>query len=164
MKKGTIIAVSLAALAVIGIMILGRSINGAMSSQAEVTIKSDLTAPETLFDFGVISMKDGNVAHTFQVKNPTDKDLTVVRLSTSCMCTNAYIVDGASRSGPYGMPGMGGTKTNTVFKARKSKKIEIVFDPNAHGPAGVGPMQRFIHLTDASGGKLQLQITGTVKP
>ena len=164
MKKGTIIAVSLAALAVIGIMLLGRSINGAMSSQTEVTIKSDLKAPETLFDFGVISMKNGNVAHTFQVKNPTDKDLTVVRLSTSCMCTTAYIVDGASRSGPYGMPGMGGTKTNTIFEAGKSKEIEVVFDPNAHGPAGVGPMQRFIHLTDTSGGKLQLQITGTVKP
>ena len=164
MKKGTIIAVSLIALAVVGIMLLGRSIEGAMSLQTEVTVKSELSALETLYDFGVISMKNGNVVHTFKVTNPTDKDLTVERLSTSCMCTTAYIVEGASRSGPFGMAGMGGTKTSTIFKAWQSKDIEVVFDPNAHGPAGVGPMQRFVHLTDAAGGKLQLQITGMVKP
>ena len=165
MKKSTIIIGLLAATVLVGVIVLGRPIEGATSSQTDVTVKSALSTPNTLYDFGVISMKNGKVSHRFKVTNPTDKDLTAEYLSTSCMCTTAYIVDGTSQSGPFGMEGMGSSKTGKmIFKAGESKDIEVVFDPNAHGPAGVGPMQRFVYLTDATGAKLQLQITGTVKP
>lgn len=165
MKKSTIIVGLLAATVLVGVMLSGRSTEGVVSSPAESAVKSALSAPNTLYDFGVILMKDGNVAHRFTVTNPTDKDLMVERLSTSCMCTTAYIIEGASRNGPFGMAGMGyGTKIKMIFKPRESKDVEVVFDPNAHGPAGVGPMQRFVHLTDAAGGKLQLEIRGLVKP
>lgn len=164
-KNTTIVAVSLIAIAIAGVMLLGRSIDGARPSQAEVATRSALSALELSYDFGVLSMRDGNIVHNFKVTNATDKDLTIERLSTSCMCTTAYIVDNTSRTGPFGMAGMGyGTKTNKVFKAGESKDIEVLFDPNAHGPAGIGPMQRVIQLTDSTGGVLQLQITGLVKP
>ena len=81
------------------------------------------------------------------------------------MCTTAYIVDDTSQSGPFGMEGMSSSETGKIiFKPSQSKDIEVVFDPNAHGPAGVGPMQRSVFLTDTAGGKLQPHITGTVTP
>lgn len=165
MKKNVLIIGVLAVAAFIGVMFLGRSNDRAMSSPTEVTVKSALTAPETLYDFGVVLMKDGKVSHRFKIVNPTDKDVTAEYLSTSCMCTTAYIVDDKSQSGPYGMEGMGSSgKAKLLFKPQETREIEVVFDPNAHGPAGVGPLQRFVTLTDTTGGKLQLEIKGLVKP
>ena len=165
MKKNILIAGLLAVAALVGVMFLGRPTNRAMSSPTEVTVKSALSAPETLYDFGEVRMKDGKVSHRFKVVNPTEKDLIAEYLSTSCMCTTAYIVDDKSQSGPYGMEGMGSSgKAKLLFKPLETREIEVVFDPNAHGPAGVGPLQRFVTLTDATGGKLRLEIKGLVKP
>lgn len=165
MNRNTIITAVLVAAAIVGLALWGRANDEPTHAQPEAGPKSALSALERSFDFGTISMKDGNVAHAFSVANATDKDITIERLSTSCMCTTAYIVAGASRSGPFGMAGMGsGTRANDLFRAGETKIIEVVYDPNAHGPAGVGPMERFIHLTDASGGVLQLRITGRVRP
>lgn len=165
MNRNTIITAVLVAAAIVGLVLWGRANDAPTHSQAEPNQKSSLFASERSFDFGTISMKDGNVTHVFRVANAADKDVTIERLSTSCMCTTAYIVEGASRSGPFGMAGMGvGTQANHLFRAGETKGIEVVYDPNAHGPAGVGPMERFIHLTDASGGVLQLHIKGLVRP
>ena len=127
---------------------------------------SVLSTPEQTYDFGVISMKNGNVYHVFKIANPADKDIMIEQVSTSCMCTVAYILEGASRTGPFGMPGMGygSNRANKLFKAGDTMNIEVVFDPNAHGPAGVGPMERSVHLTDAGGGALHLEIKALVKP
>jgi hypothetical protein len=165
MKKNILIVGLLAVAAFVGVMFLGRSTDRAMSSPTEVTVKSALSAPETLYDFGVVLMKNGKVSRRFKITNPTDKDLTAEYLSTSCMCTTAYIVDDKSRSGPFGMEGMSSSgKAKILFRPQESREIEVVFDPNAHGPAGVGPLQRFVTLTDATGGKLRLEIKGLVKP
>lgn len=165
MKKNMLIVGLLAVAAFVGVMLLGRSTDRAVSSPTEITVKSALSTPETLYDFGVVLMKDGKISHRFKITNPTDKDLTAEYLSTSCMCTTAYIVDDKSRSGPFGMEGMSSSgKAKMLFKPKESRDIEVVFDPNAHGPAGVGPMQRFVTLTDTNRGKLQLEIRGLVKP
>lgn len=165
MKRNIVIVGLLAAAALVGLMFLGRSIQSATSSQTEIAVKSALTASETLYDFGMVSMKNGKVSHRFKITNPTDKDVTAEYLSTSCMCTTVYIVDGSSQNGPYGMEGMGSNgKAKMIFKPWETREIEVVFDPNAHGPAGVGPIQRYVTLTDADRGKLQLEIKGVVKP
>ena len=64
------------------------------------------------------------------------------------------------------MPGHGGVvpKANALVKAGELLDIEVVFDPNAHGPAGVGRIDRFINLTDENGGELQFEIKALVKP
>src|SRR3989344_5447582 len=51
-----------------------------------------LTASETYYDFGTISMKDGNVSKIFKVNNLSSVDIAVPSLTTSCMCTTAYIL------------------------------------------------------------------------
>jgi hypothetical protein len=125
-----------------------------------------LTADETVYDFGQISMKDGNVTKEFIVKNPTDKDIFVPTVVTSCMCTKAFIVrpDGTTK-GPYGMPSMGYVwPSDETVKAGESMVIRVVYDPNAHGPAGVGFIDRFVTVTDEFKNDLKLEIKATVTP
>lgn len=125
-----------------------------------------LTAIETVYDFGQISMKDGDVTKEFIIKNPTDKDIFVPTVVTSCMCTKAFIVrpDGTTK-GPYGMPSMGYVwPSDETVKAGGSMIIRVVYDPNAHGPAGVGFIDRFVTVTDEFKNELKLEIKATVTP
>ncbi len=170
MKK-TLMIISFAALGIIALAWWGSktSINSPESAihpaLEQTGTASVLIAVEKLYDFGTISMAKGNVSHTFDVTNPADKDIIVSGLVTSCMCTSAFIVEGSSKTGPFGMAGMGFVpKANLLIKAGETKKIEVVYDPNAHGPAGVGPIDRFVSLTDANGGNLELEIKAVVTP
>src|SRR3990167_6021897 len=69
---------------------------------------SSLIVSETFYDFGTISMKNGNVSKEFTVTNSSDQNITLSKVLTSCMCTNAFIVrpDGSAK-GPFGMSGHG---------------------------------------------------------
>lgn len=139
------------------------SVQGIQTNNNQETL---LTAEEILYDFGSISMKDGNVSKDFIVKNNTEVDIFVSKVVTSCMCTNAYIVkpDGSVK-GPFGMVGHGaGYPADENIKPGESRIIRVVYDPNAHGPAGVGPIDRFISLTDDSDNELQLEIKAVVRP
>jgi Protein of unknown function (DUF1573) len=168
MKSNTNLIASVILLILVGLFIWGYAGKGGTTAsvQQPSAATSALTAPETLYDFGTISMKDGNVTKEFTVTNPTDKDMMVSTILTSCMCTKAFIVllDGSTK-GPFGMPGMGSVPpADELIKAGESRTIRVVYDPNAHGPAGVGRIDRFITLTDASGGALQLEIKALVTP
>ena len=140
------------------------SVQGASGAASDA--KSALTAPEIFHDFGTISMKNRNVTKEFTVTNPTNEDITVKTVLTSCMCTTAFIVkpDGNVK-GPFSMPGMGYIPpANETIKPSESRIVRVVYDPNAHGPAGVGEIDRFVMLTDASGGTLQFEIKALVTP
>lgn len=124
-----------------------------------------LSATENLFDFGTISMKNGLVDHVFRVTNPSNSDISVAKIFTSCMCTEAYIKVGSEEKGPFGMEGMGYIPpVNEIIKAGESRDVRVVYDPNAHGPSGVGSIDRAVFLTDASGGTFQLEIKAVVTP
>jgi len=164
MNKKAIIIIVLIAVAAIGLMAWGYG-RTAGPTQAQFNEQGLLKASEAIYDFGTISMANGKVGHLFPITNPTDKDITIGNLQTSCMCTTAYIVDGGSKEGPFGMPGMGGiTATNHVIPARGTQGIDVVFDPAAHGPAGVGNIDRFVYATEENGGTLQLEIKAVVIP
>mgnify|MGYP001579233867 FL=1 len=126
-----------------------------------------LTALETFYDFGTISMKNGNVSKIFKVTNSTSEDIKVPSLTTSCMCTTAYIIkEDGSKSRPFGMPGHGGAvpKANAVVKAGGSLDIEVVYDPNAHGPAGVGLIERAVFLEDENSNVIEFKFKVNVTP
>ncbi|MDO8481589.1 MAG: DUF1573 domain-containing protein [bacterium] len=141
------------------------SVQGAPGTATSGT-KSALSALETFYDFGTISMKNGNVTKEFTVTNPTNEDITVKTVLTSCMCTTAFVVNAdGSVKGPFRMPGMGYVPpANETIKAGESRIIRVVYDPNAHGPAGVGQIDRFVMLTDSSDGTLELEIKALVTP
>lgn len=164
MNKTIVIVTALAILILGGLFWIGRprpqSDSGAPSASATM-----LLAEEKLFDFGTISMADGNVDHIFRIANPTDKDINLKSVSTSCMCTSAFIESPSGEKGPFGMQGMGYLPpANEIIKAGEFRNIKVVYDPNAHGPAGVGPVDRLIYLSDESGGTLKLEVRARVMP
>jgi len=154
----------------LGLFILGnpnnKSDNKIGSTSSEVSTEQQLKAPEVFYDFGVISMKNGDVSKRFKVTNESSEDILMPSLATSCMCTRAYFIgpDG-NKVGPFGMPGMGIVpKLNKMIKAGESIDIEVIYDPNAHGPAGVGMIDRFVYLEDVNGNKIQFEIKANVTP
>ncbi|MDO8593717.1 MAG: DUF1573 domain-containing protein [bacterium] len=172
MESKTISIIAVILVVLVGLFVWGysggkgntASVQGAAA--AATAGASKLIAPETFYDFGTISMKNWTVAKEFKVTNPTDRDITISTVLTSCMCTNAFIVEqDGSTKGPFGMPGMGYVPpADETIKAGESRMIRVVYDPNAHGPAGVGRIDRFVTLTDSSGGTLQFEIKALVTP
>lgn len=172
MESKTISIIAVILLIFLGLFVWGYAGKGGTTASvqgapgATSNSKSSLTAPEVFYDFDTISMKDGNVTKEFTVTNPTDQTIAISTVLTSCMCTSAFIVglDGSIK-GPFKMPGMGYVPpANELIKAGESRIVRVVYDPNAHGPAGVGQIDRFVTLTDEGGGTLQLEIKALVTP
>ena len=164
MNKKIIIIGACIVLALIGLMWWGWSIQAPETSGDSGSVGS-LTALEKLYDFGTISMKDGLVNHVFTVTNSSSRDVKIKKISTSCMCTKAYIKGADGEKGPFGMEGMGFLPpANEIIRAGESRDVNVVYDPNAHGPAGVGAIDRFVYLADASGDALRLEIKALVTP
>ena len=170
MKPKTII-ITLIVVAVIGYLLVlsyQKSSSSAASVQgvSQTGAQSALAASSTFYDFGTISMKNGNVTKDFTFTNPGNSDVSIKGVETSCMCTSALLVEAdGSTKGPFGMAGMGGmTSTDDTVKAGESRTLRVVYDPNAHGPAGVGDIDRFITVNDASGGTLRFEIKAVVTP
>ena len=164
MKTKTIIIGAVIILGIVGLMWWGWS-NQTADTPKDYGAASALLASEKLYDFGSISMKDGLVNHIFKITNSSDKDVLVKKIVTSCMCTEAYIGSEGKEKGPFSMEGMGYIPSvNETIKTGESRDVKVVYDPNAHGPAGVGSINRYIMLTDSKGDTLQLEIKALVTP
>ena len=167
MKNSSIIIVStLVLVALLGVFYFAGQNQAVAPADTTNFSVADLTASEKTYDFGTISMAKGVVERVFIISNRTASDIIVQNIITSCMCTVAYIEGGSLNKGPFGMPGHGGPQgvVNETVDAGELRQIRVVFDPNAHGPAGVGPFARQILISDAKGKSLQLEIKGNVKP
>lgn len=127
--------------------------------------QSALTADVTGFDFGTISMAKGKVTHQFKVTNNSGASVSLSKIYTSCMCTVAKLELNGQTYGPFGMEGMGGnTYAGVTLNTGESATVDAIYDPAAHGPAGVGVIDRYIYLQDGAGGLLQLEIKAVVTP
>lgn len=152
--------------AIILIFIIGAfAVSSSKVSNRKESKSSGLVATEAFFDFGSISMAQGNVSKVFTFINATDQPIVINKIYTSCMCTQATLIQGDSRQGPFGMPGHGAVPTikETVAPGAEAK-IEAVFDPAAHGPSGVGSVQRIIYVESEDEGKLSLEFKANVRP
>lgn len=145
---------------------LGSRNPGENSPAAKLSAASALAASEDAYDFGEISMAKGEVSRVFTITNSGSEPLTLSRITTSCMCTTAYLTGGAEKLGPFGMPGHGAPKgtLNETIPSGESRTAEVFFDPAAHGPAGIGRISRAVFLEDAKGGVKSLEISATVVP
>lgn len=169
-----IIIIIVAILALGGLIYIGRPDGKNMPPpvQAEANVLS--AVGESKYDFGSISMKNGVVNNTFQIRNDSAEPITIEKIYTSCMCTAAYFVkpDG-SKIGPFGMPGHGGNtsmpghgsgEAGEVLNPGETREIYVEFDPNAHGPAGVGRIARDIVVENSAGAPLVLGFSAMVTP
>ncbi len=167
MKNNIIILILVITAAVVGFILW----NGKSSRPAEtVNLITGLTSANLneaipVYDFGSVSMFKGNVEHDFAVKNTTDSELLVTGAETSCMCTRAVLkLPDGREMGPFGMPGHGfNPSLNVNIKPGESLVVRAIFDPAAHGPAGVGLVERQI-LLSTNKGQLMMQFRAQVTP
>jgi len=111
-------------------------------------VASPISVFKNDWDFGEISMRDGDVTHNFEIKNEGTEPIAIKKVFTSCMCTTALIKDASGNEyGKFGMPGHGlPSATNIVIAPGETATVEAIFNPAAHGPAGVGLARRSIYL------------------
>ncbi len=98
------------------------------------------------YDVGTVSMADGLVKHTYEIKNIGEGDLKINGIRTSCMCTTARLKVGDKESGEFGM------HSNPAFWSQKiapgeTGYLKVVFDPAFHGPDGTGSIIRAVYLS-----------------
>lgn len=120
---------------------------------------------EGTYDFGTISMAKGKVRKTFQLQNTTSQTITLTKLYTSCMCTKATLTLEGKTVGPFGMPG------HVVIPSIKEPinpgviaTVTAEFDPAAHGPAGVGAIDRAVTLENDRGAPVEFRFQAFVEP
>ncbi len=171
--KTTLVSIIIIVIFSLGLVFLAKSKQdsknniGAVSSAATTSYSADLSVDQKSYDFGEISMANGKVSRSFKVSNISSKTLTVYKLYTSCMCTTASLTlaDGNKR-GPFGMPGHGIVPSiSQEVRPGEEVTIDVVFDPAAHGPAGMGPIDRMVYLEDENGtSMMELNIKAQVTP
>ena len=124
-----------------------------------------LQAREIDYDFGSISMAAGKVTHRFWFRNEGAASVLMRRIYTSCMCTAATLVKGMKIINTYGMPGHGPLPAvNESLMPGEAAYLDVVFDPAAHDPAGLGPTQRVVTIESDAGQPLELHFAANVRP
>ena len=169
----TIIAIGIILVGLIGVIWLARpsAQNAAPSPRASGgTLRVE---GESSYDFGSISMVAGTVSRIFTLRNTGTGALTIKKIYTSCMCTTAVLrLGGAASSsgelkqfGPFGMPGHGAIPSvNQQINPNETATIEVIFDPAAHGPAGVGRIERVVTIENDAGDPVELSFSAQVTP
>ena len=161
MSKNVVTTGIAIAVLLLGIILVARG-RGNQSEPAAASGK--LSAAEKTYNFGKISMAAGTVRHSFAVKNESGAAVKIKKIFTSCMCTQATLKLGEKTMGPYGMPGHGIVPSvNEEIAAGGEALVEVVFDPAAHGPAGVGRVSRQVTV-ETDDGAVTLSFAAEVTP
>lgn len=107
------------------------------------------------FDLGDIPIGGGLVKKQIKITNEGESNLKISKIITSCMCTTASLEVDGKKSPAFGMPGhsSGSLFWSAEIKPRQSGVLEIVYDPAAHGPAGLGPFTRVVTISSNNNGK-----------
>ncbi len=151
-KNKTLLIAVIGAVFLVGGAIWASSASGNKTALAPVkkapVVESSLSILKNDWDFGEVSMKNGDVTHNFEVKNEGTKPIVIDKVFASCMCTTAMIKDASGKEyGKFGMPGHGlPSATDIVIAPGETATVEAIFNPAAHGPAGVGLARRSIYL------------------
>ncbi|MDP2587220.1 MAG: DUF1573 domain-containing protein [bacterium] len=159
-----IIALSVIVLFVGGLLWMARpDLSGA--EPQDLVAATSLTVAEQRYDFGEISMEDGLVSHEYVVTNSSPEPVILSKMYTSCMCTQAELLHQDEVHGPFGMVGHGTMpRLDESIGPGEEFMVKAIYDPNAHGPAGVGPVDRVVSLETDSGELLELQLVAVVTP
>jgi hypothetical protein len=175
-NTGLIVGLALVVITLVLILVARPGVTPAASSAAleqaatgraatPATAIGGLIAREASFDFGSISMGAGKVSHRYWLSNEGGAPVFIKRIYTSCMCTVATFVKGARVIGSYGMPGHGHIPdVNQSIAPGEAAYLDVVFDPAAHGPAGLGRTERIVTIDNGGGQRMQLRLVASVRP
>ena len=124
-----------------------------------------LASMAPFYNFGTVAMSAGNVTHRYTISNLGQAPVTITKLFTSCMCTTATLMTPSGRRGPFGMPGHAPIPSiREQLRPGEMAQVEVVFDPNAHGPVGIGRIDRTITLENDGGKPFELAFSAMVRP
>lgn len=126
---------------------------------------TQLTVGEANYDFGSVKINGGLVSHEYILENLSDKAVKIGEVFTSCMCTTARVTVGNKTYGPFGMPGhLSASKADAIVNSGEKVIVKATFDPAAHGPAGIGEIQRQIFLNTGVAKPIVLNFKAVVTP
>lgn len=122
-----------------------------------------IEAPVADYQLGEVPINGGIVTKEYEIKNTSGRDMTLKKITTSCMCTSASVKAESGETRFFSME-MGGDKNPLIslkIKNGETAKVTVRFDPAAHGPQGVGPFDRMVWLY-FDGGVKELTFSGVV--
>ena len=151
---------------VVGVFVLAAIFRPTPPEQQSAVINSTiLSVDSSSYDFGIVSMAKGEVVHEFKIKNTDIGEVKIGKIYTSCMCTVAWFTKGEIQKGPFGMAGHGYIPpVNESLGPNEEAVIKVIFDPAAHGPAGVGKIQRVVSVEGNGSVLAELNFTANVIP
>jgi rhodanese-related sulfurtransferase len=120
------------------------------SSLTDVTDSGTISPLQELsYDWKDIDIAGGDVSREFSFENSGEDDLILKGAATSCMCTTAtFTLPNGENSPDFGMHG--NQEWAYAIKPGESFSVNVVFDPMAHGPNAVGPIQRSVYILSSS--------------
>lgn len=153
-KKFVIATIVVTVLIVVGaVVFIGKS----EANKPSVALTEDVNVEvgETSYDWGTIKLSGGDAVKTFDIKNTGTTALKLYNVSTSCMCTTAQVLIDETKSPFFGMH----QKSSWMGEVAPGKvaTLSVVFDPDFHGPQGVGDISR--QVTVATNDKSQPTLT-----
>jgi rhodanese-related sulfurtransferase len=146
MKKLLILTTVISALVLAGCS----STQNSDASVASVSNSGQISAlTEVDYDWQDIDIKGGDVSREFEFENSGDEDLVIKGATTSCMCTTAtFTLPDGKNSPAFGMHA--NPEWAYAIKPGEKFSVDVVFDPMAHGPDAVGPIQRSVYIVSSS--------------
>ena len=164
--KNIVVLLGIIIVVIIGLVWLTNSRAKTPATTVDGESGGTLTFQESKYDFGTVSMAKGKVNKDFLLENKSDKNVQIGEVFTSCMCTEAELNVDGKFAGPFGMQGHGLSRSaNLTVKPGETVTVKAIFDPAAHGPSGVGPVERQIMIsTNADPGQITLQLKAVVTP
>ena len=164
MEKKFILGISLFTL-----LVLGGGIWFASSIPTKPTLQktvgATLLTDHTSVELKTILYEKGVLTHVFPIQNTGEKPLSITNLATSCMCTKVYFTNGKEKGPQTGMKGMSAI-SSWIGTLQPQEKGEIIalFDPQFHGPTGVGAISRLVSFetSDPDHPYVELSFAGVV--
>jgi len=130
-----------------------------VANKVESSLTSLSPEPNQLGD---IIITGGKVDTEFPFKNDGTEPVSIVYGETSCMCTTAVVKRlNGEISSRIEMPGHGGTTRRMSMTIDPGEEATLVatFDPIAHGPNALGPINREVVIKTNSKTTPELRFT-----
>lgn len=108
--------------------------SGALNSES--SNGSLIIQPASDYNFGDIDILGGKKNVSFDLFNNSGESVEITSAITTCMCTEAFLDDKIITLHTPIYIG--------VINPAERKRVNVVFDPLAHGPDAVGPITREI--------------------
>jgi len=120
----------------------------------EVGSSSDIIIIDNNKDVGDIPMSKWKLQTPFDFVNNWTESVTLWAATTSCMCTEAIVVLSGDQSPTITMHTT--IDLDLTIAPWEKARLVAVFDPNAHGPDAIWPINRHVYIETNSAKTPQL--------